>query len=180
MPRRGARVELVTSAPPPRHPNVVVHPVESAQEMLEHDAERTGRFPEETEGEGNLPLEPEVLSDGTKRFELTAEVIEWEVEPGKFVEAWTYNGELPGPPVTATQGDLVEVTLRNADVIHRTFIDLDAESHSVESLYSAHWRDPGSECFSRRLRELASWYKTCCSRQDALPCVALPGGAIAH
>jgi len=36
-------------------------------------------FPAETEGLGNQPLAPDVLPDGTKRFELTAAVIDWEV-----------------------------------------------------------------------------------------------------
>ena len=47
-------------------------------------------FPAETEGIGNPILEPtEVLADGTKVFDLVSSIIDWEVEPGKFVEAWT-------------------------------------------------------------------------------------------
>src|SRR5690606_1632495 len=44
--------------------------------------------PAETEGHGNELLEPEIKADGTKVFELTAEIVEWELEPGKFVDAW--------------------------------------------------------------------------------------------
>src|SRR3546814_1993798 len=55
-------------------------------------------FPAETEGVGNQELQPaEIMADGTKRFELTAEIVEWEVEPGKFHEAWPYNGKVPRP-----------------------------------------------------------------------------------
>ena len=44
-------------------------------------------FPAETEGIGNQPLEPtEIKADGTIVFDLEASIIEWEVEPGKFVE----------------------------------------------------------------------------------------------
>ena len=33
-----------------------------------------------------------MLADGTKQFDLTAAIVDWEVAPGKIVEAWTYNG----------------------------------------------------------------------------------------
>ena len=71
------------------------------------------KFPAETEGKGNQLLEPEILGDGTKRFELTAEIVEWEVEPGTFVEAWTYNGMVPGPYLKVDVGDKVQVHVTN-------------------------------------------------------------------
>jgi FtsP/CotA-like multicopper oxidase with cupredoxin domain len=71
-------------------------------------------FPAETEGRGNQLLEPvEILEDGTKRFELTAEIIEWELEPGKFVEGWSYNGQIPGPMIKLDVGDDVQVDVTN-------------------------------------------------------------------
>lgn len=71
-------------------------------------------FPAETEGKGNQPLEPvEVKPDGTKVFELTAEIVPWEVEPGKVVDAWAYNGQVPGPWIRLDLGDKVEVRLTN-------------------------------------------------------------------
>lgn len=66
-----------------------------------------------TEGVGNQPLEPEVLADGTKHFELTASVIDWEVEPGRTVRAWAYNEQVPGPMIQLDVGDKVEVVLHN-------------------------------------------------------------------
>jgi FtsP/CotA-like multicopper oxidase with cupredoxin domain len=71
------------------------------------------QFPAETEGMGNVPLEPEVLADGTKRFELTASIVPWEVEPGKVVDAWAYNGMVPGPWMKVDVGDKVEVHIQN-------------------------------------------------------------------
>ncbi|MDH3306588.1 MAG: multicopper oxidase domain-containing protein [Acidimicrobiia bacterium] len=71
------------------------------------------RFPAATEGIGNEPLEPVILADGTKEFELTAEIVPWEVEPGKFVEAWTYNGMVPGPMIELDLGDKVRVVVHN-------------------------------------------------------------------
>ncbi|NNF56169.1 MAG: multicopper oxidase domain-containing protein, partial [Acidimicrobiales bacterium] len=71
-------------------------------------------FPAETEGKGNPILEPtEVRPDGTKVFDLTAEIVDWEVEPGKFVEAWTYNGVVPAPQIVLDRGDDIEVRVVN-------------------------------------------------------------------
>jgi FtsP/CotA-like multicopper oxidase with cupredoxin domain len=71
-------------------------------------------FPAETEGIGNQPLEPEeVLDDGTKVFRLVAEIIDWEVEPGKIVEGWAYNGQIPGPMIKVDVGDRVQVHVEN-------------------------------------------------------------------
>ncbi len=71
-------------------------------------------FPAETEGIGNQPLEPEeILDDGTKVFRLVAEIIDWEVEPGKVVEGWAYNGQIPGPMIQVDVGDQVRVHVEN-------------------------------------------------------------------
>lgn len=70
-------------------------------------------FPAETEGVGNQPLEPTVLPDGTKEFHLTAAITDWEVEPGKVVEAWTYNGMVPAPHIQVEVGDKVRVVVDN-------------------------------------------------------------------
>ncbi len=71
-------------------------------------------FPAETEGKGNPLLAPtEILADGTKVFDLTAEIVDWEVEPGRIVEAWTYNGVVPAPQIILDRGDKVKVRLVN-------------------------------------------------------------------
>ena len=70
-------------------------------------------FPTETEGIGNEILEPTILDDGTKQFELTAAITPWEVSPGEFVDAWTYNGIVPGPQIKVDIGDKVQVILHN-------------------------------------------------------------------
>ena len=70
-------------------------------------------FPAKTQGLGAQDLAPRVLADGTKVFELTSSVVKWEVEPGKFVDAWTYNGTVPGPTLRANSGDKVQVVLKN-------------------------------------------------------------------
>jgi FtsP/CotA-like multicopper oxidase with cupredoxin domain len=71
-------------------------------------------FPAETEGIGNVPLEPtEIRADGTKVFDLTASVIQWEVSPGEFVDAWAYNEMVPGPWIHLDVGDQVEINVTN-------------------------------------------------------------------
>lgn len=70
-------------------------------------------FPAATEGMGNQILEPEILADGTKRFVLEASIIDWEVSPGEFVEAWAYNGQVPGPQIIVDVDDKVEVEFTN-------------------------------------------------------------------
>lgn len=62
---------------------------------------------------GNQKIEPKILPDGTKRFNITAAITDWEVSPGNVVRAWTYNGMVPGPWIRVEPGDKVEVVLRN-------------------------------------------------------------------
>jgi manganese oxidase len=75
--------------------------------------ETISSFPAATEGTGNEVLAPTVLADGTKQFELTAAVTPWEVEPGRVVDAWTYNGTVPGPMIHVDVGDRVRVVFHN-------------------------------------------------------------------
>jgi FtsP/CotA-like multicopper oxidase with cupredoxin domain/plastocyanin len=83
------------------------------EEMRDHDAARTAQFPAKTAGKGNVVLEPTIRPDGTKRWELTASVFQWETEPGVFVEAWGYNKMVPGPQLRAEVGDHVQIVLHN-------------------------------------------------------------------
>ena len=66
-----------------------------------------------TKGVGAQLLAPTVQADGTKQFDLTAKITDWEVEPGKTVKAWTYNGTVPGPTIKVQSGDKVRIVLDN-------------------------------------------------------------------
>ena len=70
-------------------------------------------YPAETKGVGNQLLEPTVRAGGIKEFDLTAEVTPWEVEPGTTVDAWTYNGTVPGPQIRLDVGERVRIVLHN-------------------------------------------------------------------
>jgi FtsP/CotA-like multicopper oxidase with cupredoxin domain len=69
-------------------------------------------FPAKTATWGNQLLQPRVVA-GVKVYDLTAKVVQWETEPGKFVTGWGYNGVVPGPQIRVREGDRVRVNLRN-------------------------------------------------------------------
>jgi FtsP/CotA-like multicopper oxidase with cupredoxin domain len=48
-----------------------------------------------------------------REYDLFAVNREVEIAPGIFFPAWTYNGQVPGPTIRATEGDRVRVTFRN-------------------------------------------------------------------
>lgn len=84
-------------------------------------------FPAETEGVGNVPLEPtEIKADGTKVFDLTASVVPWEIAPGQIVDAWAYNGMVPGPWIKLDVGDKVEINVTN-----ETELSTDVHWHGI-------------------------------------------------
>ncbi len=88
-------------------------PVAMQAAMLDAMKGSLAAFPAETEGEGAAVLEPTVLDDGTKLFELTVDEVSWEVEPGKFVDALAYNGAVPGPTMYVDTGDKVTIRIIN-------------------------------------------------------------------
>jgi FtsP/CotA-like multicopper oxidase with cupredoxin domain len=69
-------------------------------------------FPAKTAGMGNQLMQPK-LDNGVKVYELTAKKMRWETEPGKTVEAWAYNDQVPGPQIRVREGDKVRVILHN-------------------------------------------------------------------
>ncbi|MEU8618696.1 multicopper oxidase family protein [Streptomyces sp. NPDC048623] len=48
-----------------------------------------------------------------RRFTLTAQEATIKLASGRTVEAWTFNGQIPGPELRMKQGELVEITLVN-------------------------------------------------------------------
>ena len=53
--------------------------------------------------------------DGTmlREYEIYAVDREIEIAPGMFFPAWTFNGQVPGPTIRATEGDRVRVSFHN-------------------------------------------------------------------
>jgi FtsP/CotA-like multicopper oxidase with cupredoxin domain len=54
-------------------------------------------------------------SDGSllREYEIFAVDREIEIAPGVFFPAWTYNGQVPGPTIRATEGDRIQVRFVN-------------------------------------------------------------------
>lgn len=76
--------------------------------------DRNLAYPAKTEGKGGGILEPTTIeADGTKVYDVVAEIVQWEVEPGKFVEAWTYNGVVPAPEIHLEVGDKFRMNFTN-------------------------------------------------------------------
>ena len=70
-------------------------------------------YPAKTFGTGNAELAYTMADDGYKVFSLVAKIIPWEVEPGKIVDGWSYNGMIPGPIMHANVGDKIRIVLKN-------------------------------------------------------------------
>src|SRR5262249_47071887 len=94
-------------------PNPVASALTKADEMDKHHEAGIKAFPAKTAKYGNEKLAFKLDGD-VKVFEVTAQRIKWEVEPGKLVDAFAYNGMVPGPEIRVTEGDKVRVVLNNA------------------------------------------------------------------
>jgi FtsP/CotA-like multicopper oxidase with cupredoxin domain len=84
----------------------------NADAMDAHHEKGIKAFPAATKGKGNQLLAPR-MEQGVKCFDLKASVIRWETEPGKTVEAWCYNEQVPGPMIRVREGDRVRLVLTN-------------------------------------------------------------------
>ncbi|WP_238164003.1 multicopper oxidase family protein [Kribbella pittospori] len=101
-----------------------------------------------------------------RRHVLTARTTTVRLPSGRELQAWTYDGQLPGPPITATEGDLIEVTLRNADIdegvtIHWHGYDVACGEDGVPGL-TQDWVAPGGEfVYHFRADQVGTyWYHT--------------------
>ena len=61
---------------------------------------------------GGQILEPRLV-DGVKVFALETSVIRWPILPGVFVNAYAFNGQVPGPTLRFRQGDRVRIDVTN-------------------------------------------------------------------
>lgn len=64
------------------------------------------------ETHGAQILEPR-LENGVKVFDLTASVIRWQILPTVSVDAYAFNGQVPGPTLRFRQGDHVRINVHN-------------------------------------------------------------------
>jgi FtsP/CotA-like multicopper oxidase with cupredoxin domain len=80
----------------------------------------TGQVPPYELGPGVVPVvTPDVpnmpwrLERGVKVFDIRAEHVRTELIPGRTVDAWGFNGSVPGPTIQVTEGDRVRLNVEN-------------------------------------------------------------------
>jgi FtsP/CotA-like multicopper oxidase with cupredoxin domain len=100
------------SASSPTPPAVSLSPRARADQMDAMHEKGVKAFPAKTAGKGNQPLTPRMVG-GVKVFDMTCSKIQWEVEPGRSVEAWAYNGQVPGPQIRVREGDRIRMNVKN-------------------------------------------------------------------
>ncbi len=61
---------------------------------------------------GDQPLQPR-LDNGVKVFDLTTEIIRWNILPDRQVLAYAVNRQVPGPRIRVTEGDRVRMIVTN-------------------------------------------------------------------
>lgn len=59
------------------------------------------------------PQMPFTMQGDTKVFEITMKPVAWQVAPDKTVDAFSYNGIVPGPEIRVTEGDKVRFNVKN-------------------------------------------------------------------
>jgi FtsP/CotA-like multicopper oxidase with cupredoxin domain len=85
----------------------------STMSMLQMEEAHVKAFPAKTQGTGGIPTHGRLIN-GVKVFELTSAPVRWEVSPGQFVDAFAYNGQIPGPELRVKQGDRIRIVFHNA------------------------------------------------------------------
>jgi FtsP/CotA-like multicopper oxidase with cupredoxin domain len=61
----------------------------------------------------DVPHLPFTMDGDVKVFHLRAEPVRTEFIPGRVVDAWGFNGSVPGPTIEVTEGDRVRIVLEN-------------------------------------------------------------------
>ena len=61
----------------------------------------------------DVPNLPYTFHNGIKYFELVAERVKREILSGLFINAWGYNGSMPGPTIQVYPGDYINVRVIN-------------------------------------------------------------------
>lgn len=95
-------------------PGMVMDRDTPAEAMLDmaaiHPRLVTARYGLDTRGD--TVLEPRV-EEGVKIFDLSTSVVRWTILPGITVDAFAFNGQVPGPRLVITEGDRVRIDVTN-------------------------------------------------------------------
>ncbi len=80
---------------------------------------------------------PTTMAPGgqVREFRFETKAAKWEIAPGIVTDAWTYNGQVPGPELRVREGDLVRVIVTNRlpapTTIHWHGVDLNWKMDGV-------------------------------------------------
>lgn len=86
-------------------------PADAMRDMAASDPRRsTAVYDLTAKGDRELPFR---LEDGVKVFELKPVQVRWRILPGVLVDAFAYNGQVPGPRIHIRQGDRVRIKVTN-------------------------------------------------------------------
>lgn len=89
-------------------------------------------------GDGPAGIAGSRFTDPNFEINLTADVVQWEVLDGEFVEVWGYNGQYPGPEIRVLEGDKVRVNLTNnlpeATTIHWHGLEIPNDQDGVPGI----------------------------------------------
>lgn len=55
-----------------------------------------------------------------REYSLTIEQIRWKIVGDVYMTQWAFNGQVPGPLLEATEGDLVKITVKNNTTVDHT------------------------------------------------------------
>src|SRR5262245_30428781 len=61
----------------------------------------------------DVPDMPWRLENGVKVFNIAVEHVRTEFVPGRVVDAWGFNGTVPGPTIQVNEGDRVRLIVEN-------------------------------------------------------------------
>ncbi|WP_027165657.1 DUF4396 domain-containing protein [Mesorhizobium sp. WSM3224] len=87
-------------------------PADAMRDMAAADPRLvTASYDLAAKGDRDLPFR---MENGVKVFELRASVIRWQILPDVTVDAYAYNGQIPGPRIHIRQGDRVRINVTNA------------------------------------------------------------------
>lgn len=86
-------------------------PAEAMRDMAAADPRLvTASYDLTAKGDQDLPFR---MENGVKVFELRPSVIRWQILPNVAVDAYAYNGQIPGPRIHIRQGDRIRVNVTN-------------------------------------------------------------------
>ena len=77
---------------------------------MKHDHSKASHLPVQTPDVADLPFR---VDSAVKEFHLVAEPVKQEINPGRVVNLWGFNGSAPGPTIQINQGDRVRIIVDN-------------------------------------------------------------------